>query len=138
MTALLNVRFEPQDENGLRAAVVDFFRTRDAEFEVGIQLCTDLERMPVENANTEWSEEESPYEPVARLLVRQQDAYSDARRSFVDEDLSFCPAHSLSAHRPLGSVMRARMHAYEVMGNKRRNQNGRPIREPRSIDEMPE
>ena len=42
-------------------------------------------------------------------------------------------AHSLAAHRPLGSIMRARMKAYAVLGSERRRENGHPVREPRSI-----
>jgi hypothetical protein len=34
--------------------------------------------------------------------------------------------------------MRARMRAYEVLGTARRRENGRPIREPRDIVEMPD
>lgn len=117
--------------------MVEFFRTREAEFDIGIQLRTDLDRMPVEDASVEWPESESPYEPVARLLLAAQDAYSPARADFVEEDLSFCPAHSLAAHRPLGSLMRARMHAYEVLGAERRRENGRLLREPRAIEELP-
>ena len=138
LLALVGKELDLEDENGLRTAVAAFFRTNPAEFEIGIQLCTDLDRMPVENANAEWPEDESPYRPVARLVIPPQDAFSPARRSFVDEDLSFCPAHSLAAHRPLGSIMRARMYAYEVLGQKRREENGRPIREPRRIAEMPD
>lgn len=138
LRALLEANFEPQDEDGLRTAVTQFFRVHPAEFEVGIQLCTDLERMPVENPNIEWPEEESPYQPVARLFFPVQEAYSAARQQSIDEDLSFCPAHSLAAHRPLGSIMRARMHAYEVLGRARREQNGRPSKEPRTSAEVPE
>jgi hypothetical protein len=47
----------------LRTTVVDFFRRHAAEYEVGIQLWTDLDRMPVENANKEWPEDESPTVP---------------------------------------------------------------------------
>jgi hypothetical protein len=79
-----------------------------------------------------------PYRPVARLTLPAQDAYSVGRQEFVEENLSFCPAHSLAAHRPLGSIMRARMRAYEVLGKARRAENGRPTREPRSIAEMPD
>ncbi|MFP5406777.1 MAG: catalase family protein, partial [Gammaproteobacteria bacterium] len=137
LRALLTRRLALDDKDALRRAVVRFLRRNPAEYLVGIQLCTDLERMPVENANQEWPEDESPYRPVARLVLPPQDAWSPARRSFVDEDLSFCPAHSLAAHRPLGSIMRARMKAYEVLGKERRDANGSPAREPRSIDEMP-
>lgn len=94
--------------------------------------------MPVENAAVEWPESESPYRAVARLVFPPQDAYSSGREVFVDEALSFCPAHSLAAHRPLGSIMRARMRAYEVLGNARRVDNARAPREPLSIAEMPD
>jgi hypothetical protein len=127
--------FTPADENGLRAAVVEYFRDNPAEYEVGIQLCTNLERMPVENANVEWPENESPYRAVARMVLPPQEAF-DAKRQSLDEELLFCPSHSLAAHRPLGSIMRARMKAYEIRGNARRQENGRPATEPRSIEEL--
>jgi CheY-like chemotaxis protein len=138
LKALIDSELDIQDENGLRNAVVEFFRTHPAEYVIAIQLCTDLDRMPVENATVEWPEDESPYRPVARLILPPQDAYSPSRVSTIDEDLLFCPAHSLAAHRPLGSIMRARMKAYEVLGNARRQDNGRPVKEPRSLAEIPD
>lgn len=54
-----------KDENALRSAVTDYFRANPAEYEVAVQLCTDTKRMPIENASKEWSEQESPYRPVA-------------------------------------------------------------------------
>ncbi|MXQ14809.1 catalase family protein [Microvirga makkahensis] len=132
---LLTASFTPADEDGLRTAVTEYFRDNPAEYEVAIQLCTDLERMPVENANAEWPENESPYRPVARLTLPPQDAF-DAARQALDETLLFCPSHSLAAHRPLGSVMRARMKAYEVLGHARRQENGRSAKEPRDIGEL--
>ena len=120
-----------EDENGLRNAVAEYLRDRPAEFVVAVQLCTDLDRMPIEDASVEWPEDESPYRPVARLILPPQPAHDAERESSIDEDMSFCPAHSLTAHRPLGSIMRARMHAYEALGRKRREINGRPVREPR-------
>jgi hypothetical protein len=67
-----------QDEDGLRTNVVEYFRTNPAEFMVAVQLCSDLETMPVENAAVAWPEDESPYRPVARLVLPAQDAYSRA------------------------------------------------------------
>lgn len=121
--------FEPQDENGLRTAVVQYFRDNPAEFDVCIQLCTDLDAMPVENANAEWSEQDSPYRRVARLTFAAQDAYSE-RGQTLDEDLSFCISHSLAAHRPLGSLNRARLKVYQLMADARRRANGRTTAEP--------
>ncbi|MGI4790238.1 MAG: catalase family protein [Janthinobacterium lividum] len=126
-----------KDENALRTATVQYLRGQDAVFEVRVQLCTDLETMPVENANTEWSEEESPYQAVARLTLPRQEAYSEARKAYGDGDLSFCPSHSLAAFRPLGSIMRARLRAYPEMSRHRRTTNGRPLTEPQSIDQVP-
>ena len=138
LKALLEEKFEPGEYDAMRAATVAFFRENPAEFTVGIQLCTDLETMPVENANKEWPEDQSPYQTVARLVLPAQNAWTPARQAFVDESLSFCPSHSLAAHRPLGSIMRARMQAYEALGRMRREQNGVAMVEPRSMQEMPE
>jgi hypothetical protein len=126
------------DPDALRTATVAHFRRHPAEFEVRVQLCTDLRRMPVEDASVEWPEEESPYRPVARLVLPVQDACSPPRRRFVDEVLSFCPSHALAAHRPLGSLMRARLRAYPALSAWRHRRNGVAAREPRSLDEIPD
>jgi hypothetical protein len=91
-----------QDENALRTDVTGFLRQNAAEYEIGIQLCTNLDAMPIENAHTEWSEVDSPYVPVARLVLPAQEAYSSARQACVENVMSFCPAHALAAHRSLG------------------------------------
>ncbi len=130
--------FQPGDYDGLRTATVAFFREHPAQFEVATQLCTDLRIMPIENANQEWPEAESPYQPVAYLVFPPQDAWSPARQAFIDEALAFCLTHSLTAHRPLGSINRARMQAYEVLSRERRQEYDRSTTEPRSIDELPE
>lgn len=127
-----------QDENALRTATVNYLRGQDAVFDVRVQLCASLETMPIENATTEWREDESPYQTVARLTLPRQEAYTDARRAYGDGALSFSPAHSLAAHRPLGSIMRARLRAYPEMSSHRRRTNGRPLTEPRSVKEMPD
>ena len=125
-----------KDPNALRTATVGYLKNNDAEFEVRIQLCTDLEKMPVEDAGKEWSEDESPYLPVARIRLPKQDAYSEARQQYI-EGLSFSPAHSLEEHRPLGSIMRARLQAYPVLAMVRRQGNHQPEYEPTSIDQVP-
>lgn len=137
LRALKDAKLDVQDFDGLRKAVVEFFRANPAEFVVGVQLCTDLERMPVEDAHAEWSEAESPYQPVARLVLPAQDAYDPALQDAVDEAMAFSPAHGLAAHRPLGAIMRARMAVYEAVGRARREQNGQPVKEPRSAGDLP-
>lgn len=134
--ALADVELDSTDPNALRTATVGYLKNHDAEFEIRIQLCTDLEKMPVEDANKEWNEEDSPYLPVARIILPRQDAYSEARQQYV-EALSFCPSHSLEAHRPLGSIMRARLRVYPEMSRHRRAGNHQPLGEPTSLEAIP-
>ncbi len=55
--------------DGLREAVKAFFLENDASWEVRIQLATDLEKMPVEDASAIWPEDLSPYVAVAQIDV---------------------------------------------------------------------
>ncbi|MET9633195.1 catalase family protein [Lentzea sp. NPDC006480] len=124
-------------ESALRDQVVDFFAQQDAEYELRAQLCADADRMPVENASVLWPEELSPHQVVASLHLPAQDAYSDARRRYADDVLSFTPWHALEAHRPLGSIMRSRRSAYPRSSEFRHTFNGIGQQEPASIDELP-
>ena len=125
------------DPDAFRHAVVEHFRSKGAEFELRVQLCTDLERMPVENASTPWPDDESPYVAVAKLSFPAQDAYSAARERYFDEALSFQPAHSLDAFRPLGSLMRARLATYQALSSYRHQQNKVTQIEPGSVQDVP-
>jgi hypothetical protein len=128
--APLNVNGAP---NGLREAVVEFFKENGGVWEVRAQLCTDLEKMPIEDASVEWPEELSPYRRVARISVEPQLAWSESRAWAVDDGISFTPWHGLAAHRPLGGIMRARKAAYEMGRMFRAEKNGRVIQEPREM-----
>ena len=119
--------------DGLREAVLDFFEKNGGVWEVRAQLCTDLERMPIENAAVVWSEEVSPYQRIARITVKPQLAWSEARSSVVDDGMSFAPWHGLAAHRPLGGVMRVRKAVYEEAKKFRAERNGRVIEEPHEM-----
>ncbi len=123
--------------NGLRGAVVDFFATQGGEWELRAQLCTDLDKMPVEDASVEWPEEESPYVAVARLVADPQPAWTHGRSVAVDDKLAFSPWHGIAAHRPLGSVMRARKQSYEMSKRFRAEHNGVTIDEPAKDAALP-
>ncbi len=129
--------FDPQTPDALREATVEFFRKTPAEFDFVVQLCTDPETMPIEDAQKPWPENESPYRPVARLVIPAQNAFDPARADVVDGNFSFSPAHTLVAHRPLGGINRARLVAYTAMAALRRQETGRPTAEPASIDAVP-
>jgi hypothetical protein len=133
---LLQLKDAPVDlddrPDGLREAVVAFFRSHGAEWELRVQLCTDLERMPLEDASVRWPEELSPFVPVARLWVPPQPAWDAACHAELDESLSFSPWHGVMAHRPLGSVNRVRREAYEASAGARMARSRCPVHEASS------
>ena len=131
--AELNVNGKP---NGLREAMIEHFATQGGEWEVRVQFCTDPETMPIEDASVAWPEEKSPYIDIARIVLAPQPAWNEARRAAIDDGLAFSPWHGVTAHRPLGSVMRARRVAYKVMAKFRAHHNRVAIGEPRSIEEL--
>lgn len=85
--------------------------------------------MNVENATVEWPESASPYVPVARVRILQQQFDSPQQMNFC-ENLSFTPWHSLPEHRPLGVTNRVRKSVYELISKFRHEFNGVARREP--------
>ena len=113
--------------DGLRDAVVEHFRTAGGEWEIRVQLCTDLDAMPVEDASVAWPEDASPFVAVARVTVAPQAAWSAAAIAAIDEGLSFSPWHGLVAHQPLGGVNRARRGVYVALAGERGARLGCPF-----------
>ncbi len=137
-SALADWTLDPtDDENGFRHAAVAFFRDNDVNFELRAQLWTDAATQPIEDASVEWKMSDTPYRTVATIRLPAQDAYSPARQRFVDEVMTFRPAHSLAAHRPLGSVMRARLRVYEALSAFRHRENGIAEQNVASVDAIP-
>lgn len=125
--------FDPQTPNALREATVEFFKIHPVEFDFQVQLCTDLDEMPIEDAQKPWPEDESPYRTVARLKIPVQDAFIPGQSDDEEDTLSFSPAHTLTAHRPLGGINRARLVAYTAMASLRRQENNLPLTEPTNV-----
>lgn len=136
--ALTGQPVDVQEDGTWRDLVVDFFSNQSAEYELRAQLSTDLQTMPVEDASVEWPEAHSPYQPIGKIVIPAQDAYSPARRVFADDVLSFNPFHCLPAHQPLGSINRARLKAYESSAAYRHHMNAQPRLEPRDINQLPD
>ena len=131
-------RLDPNaDEDGFRHAAVAFFAEHDVVYDIRAQLWTDAEAQPIEDASVDWPASASPYRTVATIRLPRQDAYSPARRAFFDERLTFRPAHSLQAHQPLGSVMRARLQVYRALSAFRHRENGVEEANPTSIEQIP-
>ncbi|MCQ2030191.1 catalase family protein [Stutzerimonas zhaodongensis] len=124
--------------NGLREAISAHFASHGGSWELRVQLATDIDKMPVEDASVVWPEELSPFITVARIDVKPQIAWSEPRAQVVDDQMSFSPWHGLAAHRPLGGIMRSRKPAYEMSSEFRARHNGCPMHEPKSLDRLPE
>ncbi|MGM9482832.1 catalase family protein [Roseateles sp. NT4] len=131
LEALEGVAVDLKDQpDGLRLAVEDFFNRNAAFWELRVQLCRDLDTMPVEDASVEWPQEHSPYLPVAQLTVAAHAPMTSEARHREEDALFFNPWHGLAAHQPLGSVNRARRSAYELSGRARAERNGVAFEEP--------
>jgi len=135
---LVDWRLDPAaDEDGFRHAATDYFAAHDAVFAIKAQLWTDAERQPIEDASVDWSQDESPYRTVATLVLPTQASYGAERVRFFDEVMTFRPAHALAAHRPLGSVMRARLQVYAALSQYRHGANGIAEADVGSVEAIP-
>jgi hypothetical protein len=123
---------DTSDPDAIRHETVDFFREHGGEWELRVQLCTNLEDMPIEPANKVWDEAQSPYLPVARIRARPQPAWSEARSTAVDDAMGFNPWNGIVEHWPLGSLMRMRQRAYKHSQEFRSERNRCPVHEPSS------
>ena len=136
--ALKTWQLDPkQDEDGFRHAAVDFIGANETVFEVRAQLWTDAETQPIEDTSVEWPTDDAPFVTVATIRIPAQDAYSPARQHYFDEVMTFRPAHALAAHRPLGSVMRARLQVYLALSAFRHKENGVAEANPSDVTAIP-
>ena len=105
--------------------------SQTASFDFMVQLRTRPAIQPVEDAGVEWLEADSPFVKVATLRIPAQE-FRTAERAALAEQLSFSPAHSLQAHRPVGGLNRARVAIYRALAEFRHQRNRQPMFEPRS------
>lgn len=109
--------------NALRDACNDFFRNTAAAWDFQVQLRTDADAMPVEDASKAWPEGDSPFVTVARLRAGPQVAWDASRSIAIDDGMSFSPWLGVTAHQPLGGVNRVRRPAY-ASGREFRSRHG--------------
>ena len=101
----------------------------DACFDFMVQLRKRPLVMPIEDPTIEWSEEDSPFIPVAKITIPRQAFDSPKQVSFC-ENLSFTPWHTIPEHRPLGGINRVRKVVYDTISRVRHELNGEQRREP--------
>lgn len=116
--------------DGLREAVIAHFARNGGEWALRVQLCTNLEKMPIEDSSVEWPEDESPWMTVAQVRANPQPGWSTALSGAIDDGMQFNPWNALAAHRPIGSIMRVRKATYAMSKQFRAERNGIPVVEP--------
>jgi hypothetical protein len=114
--------------------LVDELQARAFDFDLQVQLCKDLEAMPVNDATIEWPEKLSPFVTVARVHLPRQDI---SRPENVDkcDALAFNQWRVTEDHRPLGEIMQVRR-IYSASAKVRRMLNHQPQTEPASAEEV--
>ena len=113
----------------LRDAMSEHLSEREGCLDFAVQFQTDERSMPVEDPSVEWREDRSPFIPVAKITFPVQTFTSPAQNEFC-ENLSFTPWHSLTTHRPLGNLNRARKMVYEAVSEARHGDNAAERKEP--------
>jgi hypothetical protein len=111
-------------------ALADELQTRAFDFDLQVQLCTDVETMPVNDVTVEWPEALSPFVTVGRVHLPRQDI------SAGDGDaLAFNQWRVTAEHRPLGEIMQVRR-IYSASARVRRTLNHQPQAEPTGIADV--
>ncbi|MFI5387972.1 MAG: catalase family protein, partial [Fimbriimonadales bacterium] len=123
--------------DALREDMGEVLIEQDSVWELRVQLCTDLEKMPVEDTSVVWDEKESPYVAVARLTVPAQLGWERGLSEHQEQAVAYSPWHGLAAHQPIGGVNRARKPTYERSVRFRGERNGCPVHELRAIGDLP-
>ena len=137
LIALKNSELSLDDNpDGIREAVSYFFNNNSARWDLKIQLCRNLETMPIEDASVIWPEDESPYITVATIEVEPQISWDDDTYPLIEDKLAFSPWNCIKEHRPLGSIMRARRLTYQQSNAYRKQFNGCPMHEISSLSDL--
>jgi len=110
------------DKNFLKSDLQEQLQNSKACFHFNVQLQTDAETMPIENAAKLWPEELSPYQTVATIVFPPQ-ALTSAEEVNNCENARFNPWQTTADHKPLGGINRVRMAIYAEMGEYRTHYN---------------
>jgi len=137
--ALAQRHVSDDDEPGvLTQWLKEHFAECDARFDFAVQLQTNPETQPIEDASVNWKTDEAPFYNVAHLHIPAQNPYTPERRVYSDDVLAFDPWAGRPDLRPLGSINRVRARAYRASSELRHHLNARAEHEPTSIDDIPD
>lgn len=113
--------------DALREDVGEVMIVNGGGWDLCVQLCTDLDKMPVEDPTVLWDEKLSPFVTVASFEASPQVSWQGRDSEHLEDRLAFSPWNGLEAHRPLGAVNRVRKENYEFSASFRSGFNKCPI-----------
>jgi catalase len=117
--------------NFLREAMKKVLTNQDACFQFMVQLRKPDERMPIEDPTVEWSEDKSPFIPIARLHIPKQE-FDSAAQNDMCEAMSFNVWHGVKGMEPISYFNELRREVYLHTAAYRRVRNDMPAVEPSS------
>lgn len=117
------------DPDYLRARLRARLLAGDVHLGFYVQLRTDPNTMPLDDATVAWSEQASPPIRVATIVLPAQDVDTPGQAEY-GENLAYNPWHSLAEHEPAGSINDVRKVVYAASADLRRQYNGVPAVEP--------
>jgi catalase len=91
-------------------------------FDLMVQFQTDAETMPIEDASVIWPTEQSPFQKVARIGIKNQTFLTEQAKRDC-EQMAFNPWQSLPEHKPIGGINRVRRAVYSEMSRYRHLRN---------------
>ena len=97
-------------------------------FDFMVQFQTDESSMPIEDASVLWDEDESPFQKVARVTIKDQ-VFSSDESLAACELTRFDPWQSLSEHEPVGRMNLVRKKVYSVTSRFRLGENSIRLRQ---------
>lgn len=117
-----------------RKGIIKEIAKNDLTFELQVQLCKDLKKMPINDLTEEWPQELSPFQTVAKITIPKQEIPEDGNFEIM-ENLSFTPFRTLEENSPIGNLQRARQSAYVTSSTTRHDLNHKKRKEPSNLKE---
>ncbi len=117
-----------------RASIIKEIAKNDLTFELQVQLCNDLDKLPINDLTVEWDQELSPFQTVAKITIFQQEVPKDGNFEIM-ENLSFTPFRTIEANSPIGNLQRTRQQAYVTSSTSRHALNHKKKVEPKNLKE---
>ena len=91
-------------------------------FDFAVQPQVFGKNMPVEDTTVEWKESDSPFVPLARMVIKPGQNNTEQMNEQC-ENTAFNPWHSLADHKPVGVMNRVRQPLYLAMSRFRQAKN---------------